>query len=187
MFDNEGSRSEFLKLLASFGEEPAFLARARAPETALQQLHAACQSARTELLRWPKFYLAALASQIDGDWPRLGKLLVAPDSVRLLSDLLASMPNAAPAQTPRFTSDHTALRRFLQSAERFNRKWQAHLDGLNLEPVNQPRREYNQFYAMELDCAFDRQITSADVPHLDMIDARYLHARYPLLRLPTLA
>ena len=28
MFDYEGSRSEFLKLLAGFGEEPAFLARA---------------------------------------------------------------------------------------------------------------------------------------------------------------
>ena len=30
MFDYEGSRSEFLKLLAECGEEPAFLARARA-------------------------------------------------------------------------------------------------------------------------------------------------------------
>lgn len=187
MFDHEGSRSEFLKLLASFGEEPAFLARARAPETALQALHAACDAERIALLRWPTFYLSALASQVAGDWSRLGQLLAVPESASLLADLFAMMPDAAPVQTSRFTSDRTALRRFLQSAERFNRKWQSHLDALDLEPVNEPRREYNQHYAMELDCAFDRQIMPADVPHLEMIDTRYLHARYPLLQLPTLA
>src|SRR5687768_13668235 len=38
MFDYEGSRSEFLKLLAQFGEEPAFIARAKAPQLALESL-----------------------------------------------------------------------------------------------------------------------------------------------------
>jgi len=187
MFDQEGSRSEFLKLLASFGEEPAFLARARAPEIALKLLLTACHGERMELLRWPTFYLAALASRVGGDWPRLGELLTVPESHRLLSDLFASMPVAAPVQTPRFTSDRMALRRFLQSAERFNRKWKAHLDGLNLEPVNQPRREYNQFYATELDCALGSQTMTADLPQLELIDSRYLYARYPLLHLPTMA
>jgi hypothetical protein len=128
-----------------------------------------------------------LASQVGGDWSRLGKLLADPKAVSFLANLFASMPGAASMQASRFTSDRMALRRFLQSAARFNRKWQAHLDGLNLEPVNQPRREYNQFYATELDCAFGSQTRAADLPQLAMVDSRRLYARYPLLQLPTLA
>ena len=64
MFDYEGSRSEFLKLLSECGEEPAFLARARAPQMALDELLNACNSKREEMLKWPKFYLAILAERV---------------------------------------------------------------------------------------------------------------------------
>ena len=83
MSDYEGSRSEFLKLLAEMGEEPAFIARPLAPGDALEALLQACEAKRNELLKWPKFHLAALAQRVRGDWSRLGSLLAGPEDVAL--------------------------------------------------------------------------------------------------------
>ena len=75
MFDYEGSRSEFLKLLAECGEEPAFLARARRLQIALDAMLRACETKRDEMLKWPKFHLSMLARQIRNDWSRLESIL----------------------------------------------------------------------------------------------------------------
>jgi hypothetical protein len=123
MFDYEGSRSEFLKLLAEFGEEPAFIARARAPQIALEALLHACEAKREEMLKWPKFHLSMLASQVRNDWSRLGSLFTVPESVTMLEALHASMATNMPVQTNWLVSDQVALRHFLESAERFNRHW----------------------------------------------------------------
>jgi len=155
MFEYEGSRSEFLKLLAEFGEEPAFIARARAPQLALDALLHACEARRDEMLEWPKFHLSMLAHQIGNDWSRIGSLLAVPESVTMLAALHANMHSNKPAQANQLGSDKTALRRFLESAERFNRNWRAWLDGLDLEPANKPRRDFNQFYVLEKACASD--------------------------------
>src|SRR5262245_24501419 len=121
MLEFEGSRIEFLKLLAEFGEEPAFLERARAPQGALDVLVQACETKRDELLKWPRFHLSVLAQQIQNEWSRLGSLLAATESVAMLETLHASMQLSSPGQTGWFESDRAALRRFLESADRFNR------------------------------------------------------------------
>jgi hypothetical protein len=187
MFDYEGSRSEFLKLLAEFGEEPAFIARARAPQVALDALLRACEAKRDEMLEWPKRHLSLLAQQFGMDWSRLGALLAVPDSVSLLAELHEKMPTNKSAETTWLVSDKAALVRFLESAERFNRHWRAYLGGLNLEPVNKPRRDFNQFYLLEKQCAFDSQIIAEGFEPLAMIDYAYLLDRFPLLSLPSLA
>jgi hypothetical protein len=187
MFEYEGSRSEFLKLLAEFGEEPAFIARARAPEIALDALLRACVAKRDEMLEWPKFHLAMLAHQIGRDWSRLGSLLAVPESVTMLAELHANMPNDKPVETNWLASDKAALVRFLESAERFNRNWRAYLDGLDLELVNKPRRDFNQFYLLEKDCAFGSERITEGFEPLAMIDHADLYRRFPLLTLPSLA
>lgn len=184
--DYEGSRSEFLKLLAEFGEEPAFLARARAPQIALDALLRACEAKRVELMEWPKFRLAALALQVGGDWSRLDSLVAVPGSVTLLEALHTNLPTDKPVPTNWLASDKSALRHFLESAERFNRKWRSYLNGLILESVNQPRREYNQFYVLEMECAFGSGGVAEGFRPLDMIDREYLVERFPLLALPSL-
>ncbi len=186
MNDYEGSRSEFLRLLAEMGEEPAFLARARAPQIALDALLHACDAKRRQLLEWPTFRLAALERQVDGTWARLSGLVTPPDSVALLETLHANLRTEKAVPTNWLASDRSALRQFLQSANRFNRKWRAFLDGLALDDVNQPRRDYNQFYVVEMDCAFGKGVAEGFTP-LPMIDEDYLSQRFPLLALPSLA
>jgi hypothetical protein len=187
MFDYEGSRREFLKLLAEMGEEPAFLQRARVPQIALEALLQACGAKRDEFLKWPGLHLALLASRIRDDWSRLGSLLAIPQSVPLLQALHANLQTNQPVQSNWLGSDRAALRRFLESAERFNGKWRAYIDGLDLEPVNKPRRDFNQFYALEKACAFDTEEATEGFEPLEVIDSAFLFARFPLLTLPTLA
>jgi len=185
MFDYEGSRSEFLKLLAEFGEEPAFIARARAPQIALEALLHACEAKREEMLKWPKFHLSTLANQVRQDWSRLGSLLAVPESVTTLEALHASMAARIPEQTSWLVSDQAALSQFLKSAERFNRHWTSYIDGMDLEPVNKPRRDFNQFYVLEKACAFGSEGVTEGFEPLGMIDRADLYARFPLLAVPS--
>jgi hypothetical protein len=186
MFDYEGSRSELLKLLAEFGEEPAFIARGRAPQIALDALLQACAAKREEMLRWPRFHLAVLAQQVGGDWSRLGPLLAVPGSVDVLAALHASMAAKYPAVQTSLASDNAALVRFLESAERFNRHWRAYLDGMDLEAVNKPRRDFNQFYLLEKDCAFGGEKVAEGFEPLALIDREYFYKRFPSLKIPSL-
>ena len=187
MFDYEGSRSEFLRLLAEFGEEPSFIARARAPQIALETLLQACEARREEMLKWPKHHLSALANRIGGQWSRLGCLLAVPESVRLLETMHTTMPASKPVRTSRLGRERAALGRFLESAERFNRNWKTYLDGLDLECVNKPRRDYNEFYVVEKSCAFGNENVVDSFQPLEMIEREDLLQRFPLLDLPSLA
>ena len=187
MFDYEGSRSEFLKLLAECGEEPAFLARARAPQIALDAMLRTCETKRDEMLKWPRFHLSMLARQIRNDWSQLGSLFADPKSVAVLAALHESVHAATTGQPNWLTSDNAALRQFLESAERFNRNWKAYIDGLDLEPVNKPRRDFNQFYVLEKSCAFGNDRVTEGFEPLGMIGSAHLYERFPLLFLPSLA
>jgi hypothetical protein len=187
MLDYEGSRSEFLKLLAEMGEEPAFIARARAPRDALEALLHACEAKRDELLKWPRFHLVALAQRVRGDWSRLGSLLAGPEALTLLEALAASMPANSPGRSDWLTSDRAAVRQFVESGERFNHNWRTYVDGVDLESVNQPRRDFNQYYVLEKACAFGSEMVAEGFEPLGMIDGAFLYERFPLLVLPDLA
>lgn len=186
MFEFEGSRGEFLKLLAEFGEEPAFVARARAPQVALQALIQKCEAKREELLEWPKFQITVLAQMIDRDWPRLAPMLADTESVSLLESLHAELHTNQTVATNWLTTVKSSLRHFLDSGERFNRNWRTFVDSLDLEPVNKPRRDFNQFYVLEKACAFGSEKVTDGFEPLAMIDSPYLHERFPLLALPSL-
>jgi hypothetical protein len=187
MHDYEGSRLEFLKLLAEFGEQPAFLERAQAPQVALDALLHGCAAKRAELLEWPSYRLAVLALRVGGDWERLARWLADAESVEQLAALHAKLPTDKIVQASWLGSDKAALRQFVESAERFNRKWQEYLDALDFEGVNQLRREYNQFFVLEMECAFGRQGVADGFVPLDMIDREFLVRRFPLVGLPRLA
>jgi hypothetical protein len=75
MFDYEGSRSEFLEILAQLGEEPVFINRARAPQVALDALLTSCSVHREERLAWPRRHFASLSLRVAAQWPRLQRFL----------------------------------------------------------------------------------------------------------------
>lgn len=186
MLDYEGSRHEFLKFLAEFGEEPSFLARARAVQDAEEWLLRECAAKYGDLMRWPKLRLAMLAAQVGGDWARLTPLLFDSESVVELETLRLRWENEKDRQPEWFVSDKEALKRFLASAERFNRGWQRFLNGLDLEPVNRLRRDYNRFYVLEKECAFGNEKVAENFEPLELIDLAYLQERFPLLIVPNL-
>ena len=187
MSDYEGSRSEFLKILAECGEVPAFIERARAPQLALDSLLASCEARRAELLRWPALHLTVLALKVRQEWHQLRSLLAVPQSVVLLEALYASLPTCDTSGSGWFTTNKSALGQFLESAERFNRNWQGYIENLDLEAANRPRREFNQYYALEKACAFGNETLAEGFEPLEMISSGDLLKRFALLSLPRLA
>lgn len=187
MFDYEGSRGEFLKILAEFGEEPAFIARGLAPQAALDEFIRSCRTRRDEMLEWPKRHYAALYCRVGGDWTRLERNLLSDAEIGKLELLHDELSSDRPTSSNIFQTDSSALRQFVQSAHKFNKTWTAFLDNTPLDTVNKPRREYNEFYLVEKGCAFDRVMNDNDFVPLEMIDRAYLWQNFPLLNLPELA
>ena len=187
MFDYEGSRNEFLKLLAEFGEEPAFIARAKAPQVALESLLHHCDAKREEMLEWPYRQLSNMAQHIGGNWLHIAHLLAQPECVDELEALHAQVPSNGSAHSGWFATNKSCLRQYLESAGRFNRRWRVFLAGIEYESVNKPRRDYNRYYPLEKALAFGNERVCDDFQPLVMIDVEFLECRFPSLPIPQLA
>ncbi len=187
MFDYEGSRGEFLKILAEMGEEPAFIARARAPEVALDSLLKRCESRRAELLLWPRRHFSTLRQRVGDDWTRLTSLVIDQDSLAIFAVLTAELPKLDEGRSSWLARDRKLLSLFLDSAFRFNTAWIQFLDDSGLDEVNRLRDDYNRYYMMEKACAFGSAMTAGEFTPLESLSRDFLFSRFPLLALPTLA
>ena len=187
MIEQEGSRVELLKTLADLGEEPAFIARARAPGLVLEAFLRSCEKTRNQMLTWPRFHFSKLRQRVTGDWCALAPLLREKDSVRMLETLDAQLPADKVRPISLLTTDKRMLVTFLNSGRRFNRNWQRYLQSLDLESVNRPRHDYNRYYLIEVACAFGNERVAEGFEPLAMIDRRFLESCLAPLKLPTLA
>lgn len=187
MFDYEGSRSEFLRILAEMGEEPAFINRGRAPQVALDALLKSCLIHHSERLEWPRHHFSSLRLRTAGEWSRLQRYLAEKDDASVFAELerqLAPIGKAAPSA---LSSDLALLRQFVESAARFNENWLTFVEGSGLDHVNQLREDYNRYYPMEKACAFGRDTVNEGFKRLPLLDSAFLLERFPLLLLPELA
>lgn len=187
MFDIQGSRGEFLKILADVGEEPAFIQRARSVEIAWDMLLSSCRSQREELLQWPRRHFAILAYRVRKDWSRLEPYLKDPSSTHWFKDLHREWESKLPATTEWTWSDRSALLAFVTSAERFNQAWLHSLRQVDLQEINRGRADYNRFYPIEKDCAFGVDRTALTFEPIEMISHADLIERFPLIQLPELS
>lgn len=187
MFDDEGSRGEFLKILAEMGEEPAFINRGNAPEVALDTLLKSSSIHYEELLKWPRLHFGSLAARVSGDWSRVQRFLTCPEMIHLLPALEKSLGPTESQKVILFATDRGLLKQFLESAIRFNKNWIAFVDGAGLEHVNQLRDNYNRFYPMEKACAFGNDRVTEGFEELPPLNSRFLLERFPLLELPELS
>ncbi len=185
MYDYEGSRSEFLKILAEMGEEPAFIARARAPQAALERLLADCSSRRDEMLEWPRSHFSSLCFRISDDWSRLDRYIVGNNAGPLFENLAAELTIAKPASSL-FRTVRSLLQQFVESGCRFNEAWSRFLGDAGIDDVNRIRDDFNRMYPLEKECAFGAEMRDHDFVPLPMLDLDYLVDRFPLLALPTL-
>ncbi len=143
------SDPEMRQLLGMF-DVPAFARRGQELEFALDQLRARLareREARLDMVRMRLRQWCAVATSPDEGTD--------PLNVPALLDALHISEPPAWAATPAPRRRRLAVARdLLASVERFNRRWAAYLDGLNLGPINAMIDNYNRYYLLEKECAF---------------------------------
>ena len=69
--DFEGSRTEFMELLAAQDELPAYILRAQRVEEVWESLVRRCEQEKRKLLELPRIRLAQVAALVDRKWELL--------------------------------------------------------------------------------------------------------------------
>ena len=143
------SDPEMRQLLGMF-DVPAFARRGQELEFALDHLQARLAREREDRLDMVRMRLrqwcAVATSPVDG--------LEFVNVPALIKAVGASTPPVwASSPGPR-RRRMTVARDLLASVERFNRRWTAFLDKMNLGPINAMIDNYNRYYLLEKECAF---------------------------------
>ena len=153
--DYEGSRTEFMNMLAEQDHPPAYIMRAQRVEDAWQSLLRECRSHRDELLEMPKMRVGKLAQMIDSRWATLDAFVSASRASYLQQLYEQWQPQLRAPVT--FTNSswkiRSALNEVRTSFERFNRRWEAYVRTVNLTDANYARIEYNNYYVVEKSAA----------------------------------
>lgn len=190
----DSERQEFLRFAAEF-DAPAFIRRAQATTAATEGLFERCEAARDEMLALPKTKLAMLAAVIDRKWSTLTPSLFAgteaesTGATRWTAEYLESLydqwkptlrVHVESSESPRLVKK--AVSELEIAFQRFNKRWQQHIDALDLVPVNQIRTDYNNYYVVEKACAFDSERIGRDgFEPLEPITREQILERVPLL------
>ena len=154
--DYEGSRTEFMKMLAEHDAPPAYIQRAQRVEQVWESLLKSCRIARLEMLELVATRLGMLALLIDQRWDVLATHLTNPDVVPQLIGLYEELqPTIRVALEPTTSQRRirSALKDLIASLERFNRRWQSYVDAVDLSSVNYERQQYNDYYLVEKSAA----------------------------------
>jgi hypothetical protein len=151
--NHEADTREVQEMLAQF-DAPAYVRRARRVEQALELLLEQCRLRRAEWLTMPRLRLGQLAARA-GEWVALLPFLDAEQVCRLEALHAELAPRLRlpiePSTSPRALRG--ALVDYGASAERFNRRWTAHLAEIDLSEINALREGYNHYYVLEKECA----------------------------------
>lgn len=135
----------------------------------------------------PRIRLGALAA-LAGDWPRVARLLAAPEDADSLENLHALWkPKLRVALAPTTSPEKLSLaaRQFVESALRFNRRWQRFVDDLKLTSVNEERAAYNRYYVLEKECALrSAQLARQGFRPLPPVTTDDILREFPLIRVP---
>ncbi len=187
--DHEGSRREFLGVLAQF-DTPAFIKRARRVEDAEAQILSHCRGHRTALLEIPGIRLATAGALIAYKWESLGDYLREDGFSAYLDALYKEWEPQLRVEvlaTDSRRKIRRTLRELVSSFENFNKKWAQFLRELDLTSVNQVREDYNNYYVCEKACAFDsEQIGQRGFERLPPMMPDDVVKKLPYLNVPTM-
>jgi hypothetical protein len=188
-FTGNANDREFAQVLSSF-DAPAYIRRARGVEQALDFLVQKGRAQREEWLGMARLRLGWLHA-LAGDWFALRPFLADDEQLAVL-ELLRTTLNPRLRVPPQQTSSGRTLRRALRelvgSLERFNARWQAYLEKVDLAGVNEAREGYNRYYVIEKACALrsDRLARHGFAP-LPPLTVAELAGHLPPLPVPRLA
>jgi hypothetical protein len=135
-------------------DAPAYVRRARGVEAALENLLERGRRQRREWLFGVRLNLGFLRPSVRS-WTDLRPLLADDQQVEILEQLHSEAgdpeaPMTGPADN---RGRRRALVRLRGSVERFNRRWLAYVDKLDLGDLNRLRDGYNRYYLLEKECA----------------------------------
>jgi hypothetical protein len=178
-----GTDGELRELLGLY-DAPAFARRGVDLEYALARLDARCRRERAAMLemvglrlrQWAALAsgaetaLQAFARPIDDLWPRVD---VPPPT-------WADRP--APVRKLRAVARDLAA-----SVERFNRRWERFILGLDFEPVNRLIDRYNRYYVLEKECTLrSARLAARHFEPKPRVSHEAILGRYPTLPVPEL-
>jgi hypothetical protein len=142
------TETEINELLGLF-DAPAFARRGHDLEYALARLHARCRRERGALLDMVRLRLRQWAGVATGPEDLAGAFNAPIAGLWPLCDAEAPAWAGQPAPPRRRRS---VARDLVASVTRFNQRWDAFLDQLNVEPVNRMIDQYNRYYVLEKEC-----------------------------------
>jgi hypothetical protein len=142
------TETEIKELLGLF-DTPAFVRRGQDLEYALGRLHARCRHQRGSLLEMVHLRLRQWASVATGPDDQAG-VFAAP--IVALWPLSGAAPPVWAFQPALSRRRRAVARDLVASVIRFNDRWAAALDRINLDPVNRMIDQYNRYYVLEKEC-----------------------------------
>jgi len=188
--DFEGSRTEFMKMLAEQDAPPAYIQRAQRVEQIWNELLNQCRQEFAERLEMPRVRLAQLAALIDHNWSTLAVYLLDDDAPPYLETLHAEwkpklrLPLEATTSQRRITA---SLKDLIRSFERLNSRWESFLSTVDLADVNYERQQYNDYYLVEKAAALGSdKLAEMGFQRLAPATEEDLRQQLPALRVPRL-
>ena len=178
------SETEMKELLGLF-DAPAFARRGVDLEYALGRLHSRCRRERDGLLDMVRLRLRQWSGVSTGPDDRAGTFAASIASLWPLCG--AEPPSWAPQPAPP-RRRRAVARDLVASVARFNLRWAAYLDQLNLEPVNRMIDQYNRFYLLEKECILgSARLALRHFTPRDRVSRGTLDEDYPALPVPELS
>lgn len=137
-------------------DTPAYMRRARDTEAAWNAVVSRCRRQRDQWLKIPRLRLtewlrANRRGPANAGSDQFISVEAQPALIKLAKDwqLDAKIdpPIAVRSDLP------TLFRQLVESFDRFNQRWTTFLNDFDLQQVNQLRRDYNEYYVLEKECA----------------------------------
>jgi hypothetical protein len=177
------TETEIKELLGLF-DTPAFVRRGQELEYALGRLHARCRHQRDSLLEMVHLRLRQWAGVATGPDDRAGTF-AAP--IAALWPLSGAAPPVWALQATLSRRRRAVARDLVASVTRFNDRWAAALDQLNLAPVNRMIDHYNRFYVLEKECVLgSARLAQRHFTPRVHVTCTALSEQYPPLPVPEL-
>ena len=178
-----GVEAEIRELLGLF-DVPAFARRGQDVEHSRFRLRHRLEQVRSGMLDMVRLRLKQWAAACPGPDLALTIFRARIDDLWLLARVPAP-PWARSAESPRRL--RVIGRDLITSVERFNRRWNTHLSGIDLEPLNGQIRNYNKYYVLEKECVLKSTRLAARnfVPKV-AVTMDDLRAEHPTLPVPEL-
>jgi hypothetical protein len=181
--------SDLVKKFSTHYDVPAYIRRARRVQEGFDLILGKCRQQRDKWLIMVRIRLGVLRA-LAGDWERLRPLLTDDDQVHVLRRLHNDLDPRlrSPVEvTSSLRRLRYALRELVDSLERFNRRWQGYLPGVDLTHVNELREGYNRYFVLEKECAV-RSVRTAQqgFEKLTPLTTEELTVLLPVLPVPRL-